>query len=134
MVFLVQFKIGPIRCDRYDTIMLQLNQRNIQLRALIEKRRKKCICARFIPSCPGELQTINAISVTRQLLSELGVKYKETLVLIVERGICIRDRLAKRVKIIHDYYCPHVLPNHPGFQVFEVSDPIVADQIASEVV
>ena len=134
MVFLVQFKIGPIRRDRYDTVMLEMIQRNIQLRAIVEKRCKKYIRARFIPSCPGQFQSINAIITTRALLDELGVKYKERLVLIVERGVPIRDRLAKRVKITCDYYCPHILPNHPGFQVFEVSDPIVADQIASEVV
>lgn len=129
MVFLVQFKTRAISRDRLNALILLMAERYVQFRALVEIPCKKKIKLRFIPACAGYLQSINAILATRLILNELNIPYEEILVLIVPYGIDVRGRLLEHVKVRYSYFCPHVIPNHPGFQVFELNDPFLGEKI-----
>jgi hypothetical protein len=128
MPFLAQFKIR-CRPSKLELVRALLKDRGIYLRGYHEKRCKKMITLRFIPSFLGEVQSFESIEITRAALRESRLRFTEKLVLAIVQGEEIRMKLEERLKIYISYTCPHPDPNRPGFQVFEVDDPILAEEM-----
>jgi hypothetical protein len=131
MPFLAQFKIR-CRPSKLELVRSLLKDRGIYIRGYHEKRCKKRITLRFIPSFLGEVQSFESIERTRVALWESRIRFTEKLVLAIVQGEEIRMKLEERLNIYISYTCPHPDPSRPGFQVFEVEDPILAEGILSD--
>jgi hypothetical protein len=132
MVFLAQFKVTACR-DRLAVMRILLAERGVYFRSCHERGCKRKKVFRFIPARLGELQSFEAIDITRRSLDELKLHFQEKLVLVVPQGTEVRSKLEERLTIEDSYACPHIDPNHPGFQVFEVDDVFLAERLVEEI-